>query len=510
MRTCSNDADTFFMSSGSSPPTVEAEALAYARQGLPLVPLKPGRKDPWRCPPGYQTLPPATEADIRNWFAEEPSLNIGLLTGHGIIVIDVDEHDGKMSGAEALAALEAIYGSLPETLTSITGSGGRHLIFRLPPGYDFGNRLPVISEWLRTTTGKATGGVIDVRGSGGLIVLPPSTHPNGTLYRWEDPNVPISTLPLAWCQTPEPLALSDPERRTRKGTQAPRRPVAPENLDALDLKAHERMANVDPNALLGTDTLLLLANGDPDDEDRTHVMRRIILGAARVRFDPDVLYLRMLTGPTEEGLRDHGRRWFDRSVFYAHRYIVEQALTDDEVRTLRKRTEDLPSRVTFLGRNGKRQTIFGNNVRAAWFALLDVARHQETTAPMAGTHALNAATTMARDTARKALEALESLGWVIPEDVSIGRLTSAYRYRLILTEPTPTGRAKSMRRKTTKIAPGAWLTELLTSHSGTMRSVEIRARAAGVGICERRLRRHAKAHGISIVRTSEGTTLWTL
>lgn len=159
--------DTFFTSSGGSPPIPEA-AIAYARQGLRLVPLKPGRKDPWRRPPGYQNLAPATESDIRNWFAQEPFLNIGLLTGHGIIVIDVDEHDGKMSGAEALAALGGIYGPLPVTLTSVTGSGGRHLIFRLPPGYDFGNRLPIISECLRTTTGKATGGVIDVRGNGGL------------------------------------------------------------------------------------------------------------------------------------------------------------------------------------------------------------------------------------------------------------------------------------------------------------------------------------------------------
>ena len=40
------------------------------------------------------------------------------------------------------------------------------MIFRLPPGYDFGDSLPVITEGLRSTIDKATGGVIDVKGTG--------------------------------------------------------------------------------------------------------------------------------------------------------------------------------------------------------------------------------------------------------------------------------------------------------------------------------------------------------
>ena len=473
-------------------------AIDWSRRGFPVVPLIPRSKKPWQRREGYKDLPDPTEADIRQWFAGEPSLNIGIHMGRGLIALDIDEHKGKMSGAEALAALEAIYGPLPRTLTSITGGGGQHRIFVVPDGYTFGDSLPVIKAWLIATTGKANGGVIDVKGSG-LIAIPPSVHPNGNLYRWEDPTVPIATLPLAWCQTPEPLPFKDPERHTRRGKQAPRR----SDLSGLDAEAHERMMNVNPDALLGRETLLLLADKVEDSTDRSHRIWKVCLGAARVRFDPDRHYELIWDSPLGDGLRDHGSAWFDRNMLAAHRYIIERSLSAEDVAMLRRRADDLPNRHTFVGRNGKRQTISKKNLGAGWYALLDAAKQQETRAPMVGTHLLHAASGMHPDTARKALQAFESLGWVSPEDVSTGPLLSAYRYHLCLEDPTPKYRAKPMRRRKKKLDIDEWITELLAN--GSMNSREIRARAAGAGIPIRTLRRHAQRLGVQFARTLEET-----
>jgi hypothetical protein len=373
-------------------------------------------------------------------WSSRPDLNVGICSGDGIVVIDIDEHDGKMSGAEALAQLEEIYGPLPVTLTSITGSGGRHLIFSVPQGHAFGNKLPVISAWLKDTTGKATGGVIDVKGKGGLIVLPPSIHPNGNLYRWEDPDTAIAELPLAWCQNPTALSLTDPERRPRRGRTPPSRPkarIAEGELDPLDIEARERLANVDPNALLGRATLERIRDEYPDDTDRSHHMYCIILGAASVRYDPDKLYELLLDSPCSEGLREHGRAWFDHNMLTAHRYLVGHLAVIADLRTERV----ILGAVTFLGRNGTEQTVRAKPLALVWDAVLDIAEDTASTAPMVGAeYQLPRMTGLSKNTCVKALQGIESLGWATAEDVS-DKIQSAYRYHLELSEPIPTGRA---------------------------------------------------------------------
>ena len=189
----SNEWPDFLAASGSSPPILTTStlnaALDYAtHRGWFTVPVEPRLKRPWhRLKKGYKERPAATEAEIRSWFAVEPNLNIGLQTGGDLLVLDVDEKPGKMSGSRALASLEELHGMLPPTLTNLTGGGGRQLFFRLPPGYGpFGDRLPVVAEWLCSHPEADSGGVIDTRNSG-LVVLPPSIHPNGPRYRWEDP-----------------------------------------------------------------------------------------------------------------------------------------------------------------------------------------------------------------------------------------------------------------------------------------------------------------------------------
>jgi hypothetical protein len=86
-----------------------------------------------------------------------------------LTVLDIDPEHG---GADSLAALEQRYGALPATIEAVTGGGGRHLYFAHPGG--------IVHNMVAIESG------IDLRGDGGFVVAPPSTHPNGALPlgRW--------------------------------------------------------------------------------------------------------------------------------------------------------------------------------------------------------------------------------------------------------------------------------------------------------------------------------------
>jgi hypothetical protein len=194
------------------------------------------------------------------------------------------------------------------------------------------------------------------------------------------------------------------------------------------------------------DTLLLLANGDPDDKDRTHLMGRAILGAASVRFDPDVLYIRMLNGPLGDGLRDHGRVWFDREFFYQHRYLVGQVFIVQEMRADIDQYEWVPTEFTGEGRRefkvkagqGEWTTKAGRTYRASPKAMkkvlhasLDTAEQFATTEPVLDKTKIARITGLSKMTVWIAFQGLIALGWleVVPE---LDRNPDdPYKYRLL-------------------------------------------------------------------------------
>lgn len=110
--------------------------------------------------------------------------NWGLATGtaSGLVVIDVDGAEGRSS----LADLERQGLTLPATLTVTTGrtDGGEHRYYRLPAGVD-----------IRNDQSSKIGAHVDVRGTGGFVVYPPSIHASGRQYRFIDPSVPVADLP---------------------------------------------------------------------------------------------------------------------------------------------------------------------------------------------------------------------------------------------------------------------------------------------------------------------------
>lgn len=152
--------------------TLKQWALAYANKGLAVFPLIPKDKKPLTK---NGCLDATTDSkQIEAWWTKNPNANIGIATGYisaGLFVIDLDIDENKgINGYDTLRSWENKHGKLPDTWQSITGRGGYHLFFwSLEPIH---NRVNLIEG-------------IDIRGEGGYIVAPPSVHPNGNKYEWE-------------------------------------------------------------------------------------------------------------------------------------------------------------------------------------------------------------------------------------------------------------------------------------------------------------------------------------
>jgi hypothetical protein len=159
------------------------DALRYASEGLAVFPVYEirdvdgerrcacGKEDcasPGKHPRTRNGVKDATthEARIRAWWVQWPNANIGVATGRGRIVLDIDPRNG---GWESLAELQEEYGPLPATKTAITGGGGRHFWFSGPSGVG----------------GRVIRPGVDLKADGGYVVAPPSVHVSGGTYRWE-------------------------------------------------------------------------------------------------------------------------------------------------------------------------------------------------------------------------------------------------------------------------------------------------------------------------------------
>lgn len=149
-------------------------ALSYAKAGWSIIPMAPGSKQPLLAWREFQERQ-ASREEICAWFKRWPDANIAVVTGaiSGLVVIDIDPRHG---GEASLQNLEGEIGQIPSTIEARTGGGGRHLYFAHP------------GQTLRNRTALRPG--IDLRGDGGVIILPPSLHPSGGRYAWVDGHAP--------------------------------------------------------------------------------------------------------------------------------------------------------------------------------------------------------------------------------------------------------------------------------------------------------------------------------
>jgi hypothetical protein len=123
----------------------------------------------------WPALPPPTLDTVDVWLSD--GCNIGVATGHGFVVVDID--------------LPEIPPEFSKTLTARSGRGW-HLYYTIAH-LSGGEGL----SGIRNSAGKL-GPHIDIRGDGGQVVIPPSMHASGKRYTWYA-DVPMAPLP-AWVE----------------------------------------------------------------------------------------------------------------------------------------------------------------------------------------------------------------------------------------------------------------------------------------------------------------------
>ena len=158
-------------------------ALAYASWGWRVLPVQENSK----IPASAHGVKDATtdEAQIREWWAQNPNFNIGIAAGaqSGILVFDIDPRNG---GDDSWDVWVGEHGALPDGAYQLTAGGGQHYL----ANYD---------EAIKSC--KMRDG-IDLLSDGRYFLASPSSI-NGKEYAWEASSDPFEgvapvTIPERW------------------------------------------------------------------------------------------------------------------------------------------------------------------------------------------------------------------------------------------------------------------------------------------------------------------------
>ena len=183
--------------------TIADHAATYAAYGLAVFRLAPGTKRP--SAKGWQTEATTDPAAARELFPDGCRFGIGIACGApsgNLVVIDVDD-DERADGHATLVDLESALGPVGESVRTLTPGGGLHIFTEAPGDVCVSNASP----W------GAAG--IDVRGTGGYVVAPPSRHPDGGDYCFEVgfgiDEIEIVELSPKWLKQLEQAGPKDPK-----------------------------------------------------------------------------------------------------------------------------------------------------------------------------------------------------------------------------------------------------------------------------------------------------------
>jgi putative DNA primase/helicase len=149
---------------GISPNSAEL-AQHLIEQGYSIFPVGKDKKPHNGYKWGDHPITSVNEANLR-WSGANKGAGVGVITGKdsNLLVLDVDNKNG-VSGSASLEELEAQHGSLPDTFTVRTPSGGFHYYF------NYNN--------CGLTVGAGIMKGLDYRGSGGFVVSAGSVTERG-------------------------------------------------------------------------------------------------------------------------------------------------------------------------------------------------------------------------------------------------------------------------------------------------------------------------------------------
>ena len=167
-------------------------ALSYAARDWPVLPCKPGSKEPLTQHGAHDAT--ASPKTIRAWWSRWPHANVGIATGEpGPDVLDVDRHDDG-NGFGALHRLKQAGLVTGERRIVQTPGGGLHVYF--------------------TGTSQRCGSLpaqyLDFKSCGGYVLAPPS-RVGGQPYELARDRPGGSPLDWAACKS----LLAPPRQSTR-------------------------------------------------------------------------------------------------------------------------------------------------------------------------------------------------------------------------------------------------------------------------------------------------------
>lgn len=159
------------------------------------------------------------------WTLDHPDALVGVHAGRsGLVIVDIDEKNGKSGGA-ALAAADIVP---PPTFHYATRSGGSHLVYAAPAGRDLtiGQNIPVEGVDIRAGVGFVVynGPALDKNASTELAPAPDWS----LLDRKTQANSDDDATVTAWLERTTP---GKPTRAVRQAVAA----VTPEGMDRADM-----------------------------------------------------------------------------------------------------------------------------------------------------------------------------------------------------------------------------------------------------------------------------------
>lgn len=158
----------------SQRPSLKDLAIAYAKAGIKVFPLKPRGKTPLTTN-GFKAA--TTDLDqVAAWWTEHPTANIGFPTGETFDVLDFDLNLSGSKGAERFPEVWETHKGVAAGCPIVRTANGYHVYFR-PTG--IGNKANIGPEVGSTPSGKAKR-ACDWRGKGGYVLAPGSVWEDGT------------------------------------------------------------------------------------------------------------------------------------------------------------------------------------------------------------------------------------------------------------------------------------------------------------------------------------------